>query len=218
MPIVQLSKPAGAYPVETPFLPESAVVRGADYDQAVTDITNLISAVNTFNPSSGVLVSDNGTVNDPGLQVGQDANGFFRPGSGQISISMNNVGTQAWTNTEVLFGVPITNYTSAVYAPFIPLGTVQALSGAGTINITSYQTQFTSTATGNALVISDGLIKGHLKRVSYIAEAAGADTGVLSGTNLVATSITFNAVGDYAVLAWNGTKWGVIEYSGVTIV
>jgi hypothetical protein len=96
-------------------------------------------------------------------------------------------------------------------------GTVQALSGAGAVNITSLATAFTSTATGNALTLADGA-QGQIKTIIYVAEAAGGDTGVLTPTNLgSATTITFNAVGDSVTLQFAGTDWWVIGFRGAVV-
>jgi len=105
---------------------------------------------------------------------------------------------------------------NSMFAGFISVGAEQALSGAGAVNITAYHTKFTSVGTGDALTLADGSQIGQLKKVSYVAEAAGGDTGVLTLTGY--TSITFNAITDYAVLMWNGSAWLVIESTGVTIV
>jgi hypothetical protein len=96
-------------------------------------------------------------------------------------------------------------------------GTVQALSGAGAVNITSLATAFTSTATGNALTLADGA-QGQLKTVIYVAEAAGGDTGVLTPSNLGSgTTVTFNAVGDSATLQFAGTDWWVVGFRGAVV-
>lgn len=95
--------------------------------------------------------------------------------------------------------------------------TVQALSGPGAVNITSLATAFTSTATGNALTLSDGA-QGQLKTIIYVAEAAGGDTGVLTPANLgSATTITFNAVGDSVTLQFAGTDWWVVGFRGAVV-
>jgi hypothetical protein len=95
--------------------------------------------------------------------------------------------------------------------------TVQALSGAGAVNITSLATAFTSTATGNALTLADGA-QGQIKTIIYVAEAAGGDTGVLTPTNLgSATTITFNAVGDSVTLQFAGTDWWVVGFRGAVV-
>jgi hypothetical protein len=96
-------------------------------------------------------------------------------------------------------------------------GTVQALSGPGAVDITSLATAFTSTGTGDALTLADGA-QGQLKTIIYVAEAAGADTGVLTPTNLgSATTITFNAVGDSVTLQFAGTDWWVVGLRGAVV-
>jgi hypothetical protein len=97
------------------------------------------------------------------------------------------------------------------------VGGAQALSGAGAVNITQLTTKFTSTATGNALTLADG-VEGQIKVIVYVAEAAGGDTGVLTPTNLGAgTTITFNAVGDACILQFLGTDWWVVSLRGAVL-
>lgn len=94
---------------------------------------------------------------------------------------------------------------------------VQSLSGAGAVNITQPVTKFTSTATGNALTLADGT-EGQIKTIVYVAEAAGADTGVLTPTNLGAgTTITFTNVGDACVLQFLDADWWAISLRGATL-
>jgi hypothetical protein len=94
---------------------------------------------------------------------------------------------------------------------------VQALSGAGAVNITQPVTKFTSTATGNALTLADG-VEGQLKTIVYVAEAAGGDTGILTPTNLGAgTTITFNTIGDACILQFIGTDWWPISLRGAVL-
>ena len=97
------------------------------------------------------------------------------------------------------------------------VGGAQALSGAGAVNITQLTTKFTSTATGNALTLADGA-EGQIKVIVYVAEAAGADTGILTPTNLGAgTTITFNAVGDACILQYLGTDWWAVSLRGAVL-
>jgi hypothetical protein len=97
------------------------------------------------------------------------------------------------------------------------IGAVQALSGPGAVNVTQLTTAFTSTGTGDALTLADG-VAGQLKTIIYVAEAAGADTGVLTPTNLgSATTITFNDVGDSVTLQFAGTDWWVIGFRGAVV-
>ncbi len=98
------------------------------------------------------------------------------------------------------------------------MGAPQALSGAGAVNLTSYHTQFTSSGTGDALTMAIGTIKGQTKKVSYIAEGAGGDTGILTPSVTTGfASCTFNSVGDYAVFVFNGAYWKCIDYVGCTL-
>jgi hypothetical protein len=95
--------------------------------------------------------------------------------------------------------------------------TVQALSGPGAVNITALATAFTSTGTGDALTLADG-VAGQIKTIVYVAEAGGGDTGVLTPTNLgSATTITFNAVGDSVTLQFIGADWWVIGFRGAVV-
>ena len=97
------------------------------------------------------------------------------------------------------------------------IGTVQALSGPGAVNITTLTTAFTSTGAGDALTLADG-VAGQLKTIVYVAEAAGGDTGVLTPTNLGAyTTITFNAIGDSVILQFIGADWWVISARGAAL-
>jgi hypothetical protein len=97
------------------------------------------------------------------------------------------------------------------------IGTVQSLSGAGAVNITQLSTAFTSTATGNALTLANGIV-GELKTIVYVAEAAGADTGILTPSTRVGyATITFNNVGDSVTLQYFTQGWAIIGVRGATV-
>lgn len=97
------------------------------------------------------------------------------------------------------------------------IGAVQSLSGAGAVNVTQLSTAFTSTATGNALTLADGTV-GQVKTVVYVAETAGADTGVLTPTTRVGYStITFTNVGDSVTLQYFTQGWAVVGVRGATV-
>lgn len=97
------------------------------------------------------------------------------------------------------------------------IGNVQSLSGAGAVDVTSFSTAFTSTATGNALTLANGTA-GQIKTVVYVAEAAGADTGILTPTTRVGYStITFTNVGDSVTLQYFTQGWAVIGVRGATV-
>lgn len=97
------------------------------------------------------------------------------------------------------------------------IGNVQALSGAGAVDVTSFATAFTSTATGNALTLANGTV-GQVKTIAYVAETAGADTGILTPTTRVGYStITFTNVGDSVTLQYFTQGWAVIGVRGATV-
>lgn len=97
------------------------------------------------------------------------------------------------------------------------IGNVQSLSGAGAVDVTSFATAFTSTATGNALTLANGTV-GQIKTIAYVAEAAGADTGILTPTTRVGYStITFTNVGDSVTLQYFTQGWAVIGVRGATV-
>lgn len=94
---------------------------------------------------------------------------------------------------------------------------VQSLSGAGAVNLTTPTTAFTSTATGNALTLANGTA-GQIKTIAYVAEAAGADTGVLTPTTRVGyATITFTNIGDCVTLQYFTQGWAVIGVHGATV-
>lgn len=96
-------------------------------------------------------------------------------------------------------------------------GTVQSLSGPGAVDITNLTTAFTSTGTGDALTLADGTA-GQIKTIVYVAETAGADTGILTPTNLLGyTTITFTNVGDSVTLQYFTQGWAVIGVQGATV-
>jgi len=97
------------------------------------------------------------------------------------------------------------------------VGGVQTLSGPGAVNLVSLATAFTSTATGNALTLANGAL-GQIKTITYVAEAAGADTGILIPTTRLAyASITFNTVGDSAVLIYQALGWAILSVRGAVV-
>ena len=97
------------------------------------------------------------------------------------------------------------------------IGNIQSLSGPGAVDVTSFSTAFTSTATGNVLTLANGTV-GQIKVVAYVAEAAGPDTGTLAPTTRVGYgSITFTNVGDNVTLQYFTQGWAVIGVRGATV-
>ena len=86
---------------------------------------------------------------------------------------------------------------------------VQALSGPGAVNVTSFSTNWTTTGAGDAGTLANGTSVGQQKVITLVAD--GGD-GVLTPVNLKGgTTITFSNVGDRVRLVWDGAEWVVVE-------
>lgn len=138
-------------------------------------------------------------------------------GTGLVTVASANADFAVGGNIEVTGGV--TNPGGTLVSPFYPSsGLPQALSGPGAITITEYQTHFTSTGGGDALTLAVATHIGHEKKITYVAEGAGADTGVITPAAVVGyATVTLNAVGDYVVFFWTGAAWAIKEYVGATV-
>lgn len=136
--------------------------------------------------------------------------------------TMSNAGVVTVTGATGAFeaGGAITNAGGTLAVGFIPTAVTspQALSAPGAANIATYQTQYTSTGTGDVVTLADATRIGHLKKISYVAEGAGGDTCVITPANLAGgTTVTLAAIGDYAAFMWNGADWFLIEGIGATL-
>ena len=141
------------------------------------------------------------TANNSVTFAGTDATTMTFP-STSASIARTDA-AQTFTGTQTFAGAVV--------------GSVQALSGPGAVNITTLTTTFTSTGAGNALTLANG-VAGQHKAVVYVAEAAGGDTGVLTPTNFGnGTTITFNAVGESVLLQFLGTDWWIVSNNGAIV-
>ena len=141
------------------------------------------------------------TANNSVTFAGTDATTMTFP-STSASIARTDA-AQTFTGTQTFAGAVV--------------GSVQALSGPGAVNITTLTTTFTSTGAGNALTLANG-VAGQLKAIVYVAEAAGGDTGVLTPVNLGnGTTITFNAIGESVLLQFLGTDWWIVSNNGAIV-
>ena len=170
----------------------------------VATATSINKVAITAPATSATLTIANGktlTANNSITFAGTDATTMTFP-STSASVARTDA-AQTFTGTQTFAGAVV--------------GSVQALSGPGAVNVTTLTTAFTSTGTGDALTLADG-VAGQFKAIVYVAEAAGADTGVLTPTNFGnGTTITFSAVGNSVLLQFLGTDWWIVSNNGATV-
>jgi hypothetical protein len=94
----------------------------------------------------------------------------------------------------------------------IVIGSVQSLSGAGAVNVTTATTKLTTTGSAQALTLADGT-NGQLKSIVHAVDGGSA---VLTPTTKTGfTTITFTNVGDSALLQYFTTQgWMIVALNG----
>ena len=106
------------------------------------------------------------------------------------------------------------NVTGAVTLSDTLIGSVQSLSGAGAVNLTTTITKFTSTGASQALTLANGT-NGQIKTIVHFVDGG---SGVLTPTNLGnGTTITFTNVGDSCILQFVDTDWWVFSLQGAVL-
>jgi hypothetical protein len=203
----------------------------------VATATSINRVAITAPATSATLTVANGktlTANSSLTLAGADAktltvnNSLTLAGVDAKTLTVNNSLTLAGTDATVMT-FPSTSATlartdaaqsftgSQTFDGPIVAGGIQSLSGPGAVNITALTTAFTSTGTGDALTLANGAA-GQIKTIVYVAEAAGADTGVLTPTTpLGYATITFTDVGDSVTLQYFTQGWAVIGVNGATV-
>ena len=89
--------------------------------------------------------------------------------------------------------------------------TVQSLSGAGAVDITTGATAFTSTGAAQALTLANGTA-GQVKIVVHTVDGG---SGVLTPTTKIGFStITFTNVADAVTLCYTAAGWAIVGING----
>jgi hypothetical protein len=93
--------------------------------------------------------------------------------------------------------------------------TPETVTATGAVSITEVITLVSTGAAAVALTLADGN-NGQLKFLAMTVDGGG--DGVVTPANLLgSTTITFNDVGDSALLMFTGAAWAVISANGVTL-
>lgn len=121
--------------------------------------------------------------------------------------------TQTLTNktlTSPVIGTQATGGAGSTYVPFIPLGAnAAAVAPTAAIPITNFMSWLDSSGGATTQTLANGAIIGQLKKIQM---AVAGNNDVVTPVSLSGgTTLTFNAVGEYVILVWNGTAWVIIE-------
>lgn len=143
-------------------------------------------------------------------------NGPVRSQNGFQSISVNS--TTGAVTVDATLGTATSITTLAVSGASTLsgaiIGGVQALSGAGAVNLTTPITSLTTTGASQALTLADGTV-GQIKIVVHTVDGGSA---VLTPTTKIGFStVTFTNVGDAVTLVYTSAGWAIIGSRGVTI-
>lgn len=94
------------------------------------------------------------------------------------------------------------------------IGTIQALSGPGAVNLTTLTTAVTTTG-ADALTLADG-VAGQIKVITLVVD--GGDATLTPATVTGYSTITLNDAGDSVTLQFHTTRgWVVIANNGCTL-
>lgn len=91
------------------------------------------------------------------------------------------------------------------------VGGVQALSGAGAVDVTNLITSLTTTGSAQALTLANGTA-GQMKTIVHTVDGGSA---VLTPTTKIGFStITFTGVGESATLLYTAAGWAIVALNG----
>jgi len=93
----------------------------------------------------------------------------------------------------------------------VTTGSVQSLSGAGAVNLTTAITSLTTTGAAQALTLANGTV-GQFKTIVHTVDGGSA---VLTPTTAIGFStITFTGVGESATLVYTSAGWAIVALNG----
>lgn len=179
--------------------------------------TNPVLAVDASASSVATGLKVTGAAAASGLAVAVTSSGSNEnltvdaKGSGTVTVNGTATGAISLARNTSVTGTLAVSGNATLSAGLI--GSKQALSGAGAINVTTLTTAWTTTA-ADAGTLADGA-EGQIKNIVMVAD--GGD-GTLTPTNFGnGTTITFDDVGDSVQLQFLASNWWVLSNNGCTI-
>ena len=131
---------------------------------------------------------------------------FFRSGTNDLTISSSGTSSMIFTDADVAFQGDV-----SVAGAFI--GSRQAISGAGAINLTTLFTELTTTG-ADAYSLANGTV-GQVKIITMGVD--GGNATITPTTFANGTSITMDAVHDSVTLIYGANGWVVLASQNITI-
>lgn len=181
------------------------------------DATSGISMGTTlqlFRRANGVLVLNQPGGNAPTLELQENGTATLQVltsnGNATISTQVSGKSLLLATGTGTT-ALTLDSSQNATFAGAI-IGAVQALSGAGAVNVTQLTTAFTSTGGAQALTLANGSA-GQIKTIVHVVDGG---SGVLTPTTKTGFStITFTNAGDAVTLQYFTTQgWCIVGIFG----
>lgn len=116
-------------------------------------------------------------------------------------------GTRQWRTV----AIPVDQIAVSETATVIPDAQQEdiAAGNPGAISVSTYLTRIGADAGGDAFTLADGTVVGQLKKIT-MDDATGTGTVTLTSP-ADENTLTFDAVGETALLRWNGTGWRIVS-------
>ena len=126
-------------------------------------------------------------------------------------------GAETLANKTVDAATGMLGATATSFVPIIFNADMQVIAAGagGAISVVTYATDISTDAGGDAFTIAAGTMVGQLKNIRLSVDGGG--DGVVTGTFVGGTTLTFNDAADEVDLMWTGAAWRVIRRVGVAL-
>jgi|SRR3989344_1780844 len=207
--------------IHIPYVVATTALTGLTAALSVVDYTaagEVVTPIATTNAGFTLTVGNKVgtmTVDAPAYDNDADQRLF------QLVLTLSNTNATASNVTfcavEANHTVNLMGATTNMFAVFIPDANQQTIAAGagGAINVTSFYTDISTDAGGDAFTLANGTVVGQLKHIRLTTDGGG--DGVVTGTFSGGTTLTFNDANDEVFLMWNGAAWRAVELFGVAL-